>query len=65
MKDKVLTLKDFLLSRRRKHRHCRESFNKTWTSRSDMWVSILSTHTKKQFDHLVDSLVNISNSIPF
>lgn len=35
------------------------------TKEARLRVSILSTHTKDQLDHLVDSLVNIRNSIPF
>lgn len=49
MKDKVLTLKVFLLSKEKKI----------------SLVSILTTNTKSQLDHLVDSLVDIRNSIPF
>ena len=35
------------------------------TKEARLRVSILSTHTKDQLDHLVDSLVDIRNSIPF
>lgn len=35
------------------------------TKEARLRVSILSTHIRKQLDHLVDSLVDIRNSIPF
>lgn len=35
------------------------------TKEARLRVSVLSTHTKDQLDHLVNSLVDIRNSIPF